>query len=196
MIVIDKVFIKNNFPHLIFYIFFNTYTAYLFWTNTYPQNEYFITSSITVYEILNTFYELTYPVIKKEMVLHHAVTGLNGAIMLHYYNIYPDFIKDGMYCQTVMFSSTLYLNIRYIFPELLAPRLAFFISFFYYRFYLTYPFIYKLITGHYVIDSLVVKFILTNAFILFALTLYWGFLILKIAYKILFIQDSNKKIKN
>jgi hypothetical protein len=182
MIFIDTEFLMNNIPHMIFYVVYNTYTQYLFYTNTFAQNDYFITSATAYYEFVNTFYEFRNTPVKKEMVVHHALTSANSFLLLYYYNIYPEIIKDVMYAQVLVMSSTLYLNIRYIFPRALAPRLIFFISFFYYRFYLTYPYVYNAITWQYG-DNTVVRIIYLNVALLYCLSIFWGCLILRIAYK-------------
>lgn len=179
----------NNIPHMIFYVLYNTYTGFLFYTNTFSQNDYFVTSVIASYEFLNTFYEFRNKVVKKEMVIHHALTSANSFLLLYYYNIYPEIIKDVMIGQVLVMSSTLYLNIRYIFPEAWPPRLVFFVSFFYYRFYLTYPYIYKAITWGYG-DNTVVRIIYVNIGSLYCMSIYWGFLILRIAYKALVKQSK------
>ena len=192
MIFIDTEFLMNNIPNIIFYVFYNTYTAYLFYTNTYYQNEYFITSVIAYYEFVNTFYEFRNRPVKKEMVAHHALTSANSFLLLYYYNTYPELIRDVMRGQVLVMSSTFYLNVRHTFPKAFTPRLVFFISFFYYRFYLTYPYVYKFLTGAYG-DNTIVRIIYVNVVSLFCLTIYWGCLILRIAYKALFVK--NKKLK-
>ena len=192
---IDTEFLNNNIPNIIFYIFYNTYTAYLFWTNTYYQQEYLITSIVGIYEGLNTFYEFRNKNVKWEMVAHHVLTSANSFLLLYYYTTYPEFIRDIMYCQTLIMSSTLYLNIRYIFPHAWQPRLVFFVSFFYYRFYLIYPYIYKCITGSYRGPyepyDMVIIIIYVNVGTLYCLSIFWGCLILKISYKALFTKKLN-----
>jgi hypothetical protein len=189
---IDTEFLNNNIPNIIFYIFYNTYTSYLFWTNTYYKQEYLITYIVGVYEFLNIFYELRNKTVKKEMVVHHTLTSANSFLLLYYYTIYPEFIRDVMYCQTLIMMSTFYLNIRYIFPHAWLPRLVFFVSFFYYRFYLIYPYIYKCIGpsepyGSYAPyeNDMVIRIIYVNIGSLYCLSIFWGCLILRIAYKAL-----------
>lgn len=177
---------------MIFYVAYNSYTGILFYTNTFSQNEYFITSVIASYEFLNTFYEFRNRPVKKEMVAHHALTSANSFLLLYYYNTYPEIIKDVMRAQVLVMSSTFYLNIRHTFPQALTPRLVFFISFFYYRFYLTYPYVYKALTCAYG-DNTFVRIIYVNVGSLYCLTIFWGYLILRIAYKALFVK--NKKLK-
>ena len=184
MIFIDTEFLMNNIPHMIFYVLYNTYTGILFYTNTYYQNDYFITSIIASYEFLNTFYEFRNRIVKKEMVVHHALTSANSFMLLYYYNTYPEIIRDVMRAQVLVMSSTLYLNIRYTFPREWGPRLVFFISFFYYRFYLTYPYLCKVLTGSYE-DNMIVRIIFVNVGSLYCMSIYWGFLILRIAYNAL-----------
>jgi hypothetical protein len=184
MIFIDTEFLMNNIPHMIFYVLYNTYTGYLFYTNTYYQNEYFVTSVIAYYEFINTFYEFRNRIVKKGMVAHHALTSANSFMLLYYYNTYPEIVRDVMCAQVLVMSSTLYLNIRYTFPKAWPPRLVFFISFFYYRFYLTYPYVYKALTGSYG-DNTIVRIIYLNIGCLYVLSIYWGYLILRIAYKAL-----------
>ena len=182
MIIIDREFLRNNIPHMIFYVLYNTYTGFLFYTNTFSQNDYFVTSVIATYEFVNTFYEFRNTPLKKEMVVHHALTSANSFFLLYYYNTYPEIVRDVMLGQVLIMSSTLYLNIRYIFPQAWPPRLVFFISFFYYRFYLVYPYIYKGLTWQYG-DNTVVRVIYVNAGLLYCLTIFWGCLILRIAFK-------------
>lgn len=182
--MVDIDFVRNNVPNILFYTFYNTYTGYLFWTRTYAQNEYFITSIVGTYEFLNTFYEFRHRPVKKEMVVHHALTSANTFLLLYCYTRSPEIVKDIMYCQTLIMSSTLYLNIRHTFPKLFAPRLVFFGTFFYYRFYLTYPYVYKFITGAYG-DTALVRVFYVNCTLLYGLSVYWGFLILRIAYNAL-----------
>ena len=184
MIFIDTEFLMNNIPHMVFYVLYNTYTGILFYTNTYYENDYFITSIIASYEFLNTFYEFRNRTVKKEMVVHHALTSANSFMLLYYYNTYPEIIRDVMRAQVLVMSSTLYLNIRYTFPREWGPRLVFFVSFFYYRFYLTYPYLYKVLTGSYE-DNMIVRIIFVNVGSLYCMSIYWGFLILRIAYKAL-----------
>jgi hypothetical protein len=176
---------------MMFYVFFNTYTGYLFWTNTYYQQDYFITSTVAWYELLNTFYEFRNTPLKKEMIAHHALTSANSFMLLYSYNISPEFVKDIMICQTLAMSSTLYLNIRHIFPQAWEPRIVFFLSFFYYRFYLPYPYIYKMLTLAYG-DTTIIRIFYVNYAILYSFSIYWGYLILRIAYKILAIQNCPK----
>ena len=133
---IDIAFLNNNIPNLLFYIIYNTYTTYLFWTNTYYQQEFLITSAVGIYESLNVVYEFRNKNVKWEMVAHHVLTSGNSFLLLYYYTTYPAIIRDIMYCQTLIMSSTFYLNIRHLFPHMWLPRLVFFASFFYYRFYL------------------------------------------------------------
>ena len=184
MTFIDTEFLYNNIPNMIFYIFYNTYTGYLFYTNTYYQQEYFITSAIAYYEFINTFYEFRNRPVKKEMVVHHALTSANSFLLLYYYTTYPEIVRDVMCGQTLIMSSTFYLNIRYMFPRAWIPRLVFFFSFFYYRFYLMYPYMYKSITGAYG-DNTFVRIMYVNVGLLYGFSVYWGFLILRIAYKAL-----------
>ena len=184
MTFIDTEFLMNNIPHMVFYVLYNTYTGILFYTNTFHQNDYFITSIIASYEFLNTFYEFRYKTVKKEMVAHHALTASNSFMLLYYYNTYPEIIRDVMHAQVLVMSSTLYLNIRYTFPKAWPPRLVFFVSFFYYRFYLTYPYVYKFLTGAYG-DNMISRIIYVNVGSLYCMSIYWGFLILRIAYNAL-----------
>lgn len=192
MTFIDTEFLMNNIPQMIFYVAYNSYTGILFYTNTFSQNEYFITSIIASYEFVNTFYEFRNRPVKKEMVAHHALTSANSFLLLYYYNTYQEIIRDVMRAQVLVMSSTFYLNLRYTFPQALTPRLVFFISFFYYRFYLTYPYVYKALTGGYG-DNTFVRIIYMNVGSLYCLSIFWGYLILRIAYKALFVK--NKKLK-
>lgn len=189
MTFIDTEFLANNIPNIIFYICYNTYTAALFYTNTYYQHDYFLTSAVGTYEFLNTFYEFRNTPLKKEMVVHHILTSANSFLLLYYYTESPEIVRDVMYCQTLIMSSTLYLNIRHIFPLAWPPRIIFFLSFFYYRFYLPYPYIYKGLIGAYG-DSSVVRIMYVNCAILYGFSIFWGYLILRIAYKTF---NKNKK---
>lgn len=166
---------------MVFYVVYNTYTAYLFYTNTFYQNDYFVTSAIATYEFVNTFYEFRNTPVKKEMVAHHALTSANSFFLLYYYNKYPEIVRDVILCQVLVMSSTLYLNIRHAFPQAWPPRLIFFISFFYYRFYLMYPYIYRALTWQYG-DNSVVRVIYVNIGLLYCMSIYWAFLILRIAF--------------
>jgi hypothetical protein len=187
---INTEFIKNNVPNLIFYILYNTYTGYLLLTHTYYEHDYLITSCIAYYELLNTFYEFRNRPVKKEMIVHHAVTSANSFFLLYSYTTNPEFIRDVMYCQTLIMSSTLYLNIRNILPHSVIPRVVFFFSFFYYRFYLPYPYVYKFLMGEYG-DSTVIRIVYVNCGLLYCLSIYWGFLILRIAYKALKLKVAD-----
>ena len=192
MIIIDREFLFNNIPNMVFYVLYNTYTGYLFLTNTYSHNDYFITSVIASYEFLNIFYEFRNKLVKKEMVVHHILTAANSFMLLYYYKTYPEIVRDIMLCQTLSMSSTLYLNIRYTFPQAWPPRIVFMISFFYYRFYLTYPYVLKVFTWGYG-DNTFVRIIYVNSLSLYCLSIYWGCLIIRILCKILL---KNEKLKH
>jgi hypothetical protein len=97
----------------------------------------------------------------------------------------------------MMLCSSLYLVIQSIFPQYIIPKIAFVSSFFIYRFGVTFPFMMKLFNGgiHIDNDDWVMKTILCNGFIVYLLSIYWGFKILKILYKTVLCGGKKKQPK-
>jgi hypothetical protein len=169
-------------------------------TNTFVENQLTFVVAIGFFEFFNTFYELSYKNINKEFVLHHVVATVDFFLIYVYYNEekYAVFFNEFIYLSVMMLCSSLYLVIQSIFPQYIIPKIAFISSFFIYRFGVTFPFMIKLSSGCFQIDNddWVMKTILCNGLIIYLLSIYWGFKILKFAYKVVMCKKKQPEIEN
>ena len=196
--IVDTQYLVANIVPLFFFMWVNSYTTYLFVTNTFVENQLKFVVAIGFFEFFNTFYELSYTKINKEFVLHHVVATTNMYLIYVYYNEkkYVVFFNDFIYLSVMMLCSSLYLVIQSIFPQYIIPKIAFVSSFFTYRFGITFPFMLKLAIGDYYIDDWVLKTIVCNGLIIYLLSIYWGFKILKILCKTIQIVRFGKQNTN
>ena len=193
---IDTKYLIANIIPLFFFTWVNSYTTYLLITDTFIKNQLKFVIAIGIFEFFNIFYELSYKKINKEFVLHHIVATVDFYLIYLYYNEakYVVFFNEFIYLCVMTLCSSLYLVIQSIFPKYIIPKIVFVSSFFIYRFGITFPFMMRLLNGKIHIDKndWVLKIILFNAFIIYLLSIYWGYKILKFLCKIMMSKLKNE----
>jgi hypothetical protein len=191
--LIDTKYLMTNCLSIVFYVCINSYTTYLFITNTFLYNQLKIMYAIGIYEFFNIFYELSLEKKNWEFITHHIAATIVSFLFIAYYDvdIYIELQNDMIYSIVMAISGNLYLTIQFVFPKFLLPKIVFFFTFFIYRFIITIPFLIKMYNGEYYTDDIVSKTILSCGAFIYFLSLYWGYKIIKYIYKMTFTQNKN-----
>jgi hypothetical protein len=193
--IIDTKYFITNFPSIVFYVCMNSYTTYLFMTNTFLYNQYQLVYAIGIYEFFNTFFELSLQKPNWEFVSHHIVATAASFLLISYseVDIYIEFHNDIIYSIVMAISGNLYMTIQYLLPNYLLPKVVFFFTFFIYRFIITIPFVIKMYNGQYYTDDIVSKSVISCGAFIYILSLYWLYKIIKHIHKVTFTKNKKHK---
>jgi hypothetical protein len=183
-IAINTRYFFNNIIPICFGLYINSFTTYLYLTRNFTNQQHIVIYSIGIYELINTILELLSKKVNKELVLHHIGAVLTCGIEWWWKDsISPLLLNDMVYCQMLMISSNLYLNMQFLFPKSILAKAVFFVTYFLYRIILIFPFIKQIVQGgHYPTDILSIT-LQTFCVLFYLLSVYWGGKILKYALK-------------
>jgi len=133
------------------------------------------------YELIDCFIEMNAKPLNKELLLHHICASLLAILMIYNYNnsIYQPIIEGIVYCESLMISSNLFLNLQFLFPTSTIAKLIFMTVFFINRLILVFPYIRRILLGYYPHNDIISITLLSFGLFFYLLSAYWGIKILK-----------------